>query len=236
MNEQEPVNGNAIPENRTESTTPESPRFIAIEGAIGAGKTTLASMLAKELDARLILERFEENPFLEKFYLDPERHAFQTQMFFLLSRYRQVTDLSQLELFHQSVVSDYTFDKDRIFASLTLNEHEFRLYDSMLSALALQIPQPDLIIFLQSSLNRLIRNIRNRGRAMEEHITVGYLRDLSDAYSRHFFRDTGVPTLIVNTLEVDFVNDPEALQELLKEIRRPDDAPLRLFHVSKSTH
>lgn len=212
----------------------DSPKFIAVEGVIGAGKTTLATLIAKELNARLILERFEENPFLEKFYADPNRHAFQTQMFFLLSRYRQITGLTQLELFHQTIISDYTFDKDRIFASLTLNEHEFRLYDSVLSALGLQVPQPDLVIYLQSNLNRLVRNIRNRGRAMEEQITVGYLRDLSEAYSRHFFRDTGVPTLIVNTLEVDFLNDPEALEQLLIEIQRPDDAPVRLFHVSKS--
>lgn len=210
----------------------EAPRYIAVEGVIGAGKTTLATLLAERFDARLVLERFEENPFLEKFYLDPERHAFQTQMFFLLSRYRQQQELIQLDLFHRMVVSDYTFDKDRIFASLTLSEAEYRLYDSLLSTLGEHVQQPDLIVFLQSSLNRLVRNIRNRGRAMEEHITVGYLRDLSEAYTRHFFRHTDVPTLIVNTLEVDFINDPVALDALIDEINRPDSAPVRFFHLS----
>ena len=113
-----------------------------------------------------------------------------------------------------------------------LSEPEYRLYDSLLSTLGERVQKPDLVVFLQSSLNRLIRNIRNRGRAMEEHITVGYLRDLSEAYSRHFFRHTDVPTLIVNTLEVDFINDPTALEALIDEIGRPDTAPVRLFHMS----
>ncbi len=209
------------------------PRYIAIEGVIGAGKTTLATLLSNRLNARLVLERFKQNPFLEDFYRDPERHAFQTQIFFLLSRYRQQQELGQLDLFHQTIISDYTFDKDRIFATLTLSEHEFRLYDSLLSALAEQVQLPDLVIYLQSNMNRLIRNIRNRGRAMEQNISVGYLQELSEAYSQHFFRETGINTLIVNTPEFDFVNDQVAMEALIDEIGRPNPAPLRMFQVSK---
>ncbi|MCE2503521.1 MAG: deoxynucleoside kinase [Chlorobi bacterium] len=209
------------------------PRYIAIEGVIGAGKTTLATLLSNRLNARLVLERFKQNPFLEDFYRDPERHAFQTQIFFLLSRYRQQQELGQLDLFHQMIISDYTFDKDRIFATLTLSEHEFRLYDSLLSALAEQVQLPDLVIYLQSNMNRLIRNIRNRGRAMEQNISVGYLQELSEAYSQHFFRETGINTLIVNTPEFDFVNDQVAMEALIDEIGRPNPAPLRMFQVSK---
>lgn len=213
---------------------PPGPRYIAIEGVIGAGKTTLATMLSERLNARLVLERFEENPFLPDFYRDPERHAFQTQIFFLLSRYNQQQEFRQLDLFYDHIVSDYIFDKDRIFASLTLSEQELGLYDSVVAALENSVPKPDLVIYLQSSLNRLIVNIRNRGRAMEQAITIGYLRDLSEAYTRYFFRYTAAPTLIVNTAGMDFINDPTAFDDLVEEIFRPSDARLRFFHVSSS--
>lgn len=208
------------------------PRFIAIEGVIGAGKTTLATMLAEHLNGRLVLERFEDNPFLADFYRDPKRYAFQTQIFFLLSRYRQQQELHQLDLFYDFVLSDYIFDKDRIFASLTLSEHELALYDSVVTALEGAVPKPDLIVYLQSSLNRLIGNIRNRGRAMEESITVGYLRDLSEAYTHYFFHYTSAPILIVNTAKMDFVNNRETFEELVEEILRPSDARLRFFHLA----
>lgn len=206
------------------------PRYIAIEGVIGAGKTTVATMLAEQLNGRLVLERFEDNPFLPEFYKDPKSFAFQTQIFFLLSRYRQQQEFHQLDLFYDFVISDYIFDKDRIFASLTLNEHELSLYDAVVTALEGTIPRPDLVVYLQCSLSRLITNIRNRGRAMEESISVGYLRDLSEAYTKYFFHYTGAPILIVNTAKMDFVNNRDAFDGLVQEILRPSDARLRFFH------
>jgi deoxyadenosine/deoxycytidine kinase len=211
---------------------PAGPRYIAIEGVIGAGKTTLATTMAERMNARLVLERFEDNPFLPDFYRDPERFAFQTQIFFLLSRFRQQQEFRQLDLFYDYVISDYIFDKDRIFASLTLNEHELKLYESVVSALEGSVPRPDLIVYLQSNLNRLISNIRKRNRAMEQAITIGYLRDLSEAYNRYFFHYTSAPILIVNTTNMDFINNPAAVTELMQEISRPSDARLRFFHLS----
>lgn len=214
---------------------PEStPRYIAIEGVIGAGKTTLATMLAERFAARLVLERFDENPFLEDFYKDQERFAFQTQVFFLLSRYRQQEEFRQLDLFYDYVVSDYIFDKDRIFASLTLGEHEMSLYESVHSALEGSVSKPDLVIYLQSNVNRLAGNIRRRGRAMEQSISYGYLRDLAEAYAQYFFHYTAAPVLIVNTANMDFVNDPACFDDLVHEIVRPSDAQIRYYHHTGS--
>ncbi|RKY53104.1 MAG: deoxynucleoside kinase, partial [Candidatus Neomarinimicrobiota bacterium] len=137
--------------------------YIAIEGVIGVGKTSLAKILSEELSAKIVLERFEENPFLEDFYVDPERYAFQTQMFFILSRYRQQMEFKQFDLFSKLVVSDYMFQKDKLFASINLNEREFELYNSVYKLLERDVLKPDLVIFLQASVDRLMHNIRKRG-------------------------------------------------------------------------
>jgi deoxyguanosine kinase len=205
-------------------------RHIAIEGVIGAGKTTLAQMLSEKLGARLVLERFEENPFLPKFYEDPEHYAFQTQIFFLLSRYKQQQDLFQADLFHDFLISDYIFEKDKIFAYLTLADEELKLYETLLSAIERNIPTPDLVVYLQCSLERLMSNIRRRGRKMEENISEDYIRDLNEAYNYFFFRYKATPLLIVKASDIDFVGNKEDFEDLLEQILRPNKAPVEYYN------
>ena len=205
-------------------------RHIAIEGVIGAGKTTLASMLSERLGARLVLERFEENPFLPKFYQDPEHYAFQTQIFFLLSRYKQQQELFQADLFHNYVLSDYIFDKDKIFAYLTLQDEELKLYEALLSTIERNIPVPDLVVYLQSSVERLMANIRRRGREYEENMSQEYIRELNEAYNYFFFRYKSSPLLIVKATEIDFVNNAKDFEDLVEQILRPNRAPVEYYN------
>jgi deoxyguanosine kinase len=209
---------------------PSEIRHVAIEGVIGAGKTTLAQMLSQRLGARLVLEQFEQNPFLPKFYEDPEHYAFQTQMFFLLSRYRQQQELFQADLFHSHIVTDYIFEKDKIFAYLTLQDEELKLYESLLTTIDKNIPQPDLVVYLQSSVDRLMTNIKRRSRKMEEHMSVEYIKELNEAYNHFFFRYKTTPLLIVKATDLDFVNKPEDFEELLEQILRPNRAPIEYYN------
>lgn len=209
---------------------PSEIHYIAIEGVIGAGKTSLTHMLSKHLGARLVLEKFEENPFLPKFYEDPEHYAFQTQIFFLLSRYRQQQELYQADLFHSHIVSDYIFEKDKIFAYLTLRDDELKLYENLLTAIERTIPPPDLVIYLQSSVDRLMMNIRKRGRAMEKHMSEEYIKELNDAYNYFFFRYKSAPLLIVKSTDIDFVNNPDHFEDLLAQILRPNKAPIEYYN------
>lgn len=205
-------------------------RYIAVEGVIGAGKTSLSRMVSERLNARLVLEQFEENPFLERFYEDPEHYSFQTQIFFLLSRYRQQQDLFQADLFQNALVTDYIFDKDKIFAYLNLQDDELRLYETLVSSIEKNIPTPDLVVYLQSSVERLMSNIRARGRKYEENISEEYIKDLNEAYNYFFFRYKNAPLLIVNSTEIDFVNNKEDFEELYKEILRPNRAPVEYYN------
>lgn len=205
-------------------------RYIAIEGVIGAGKTSLAQKLADKLGANLILEQFEENPFLEKFYNDRKRYAFQTQMFFLINRYKQQQQLNQQELFTKYIVSDYIFEKDRIFAYLNLSGDEIKLYESIFPLLERDIPKPDLVVFLQSGIDRLIGNVKKRGRFFEKNLTKAYLTELSEAYNNFFFKYSNTPLLIVNTTDIDFVNNEDDFTELYTQIFREDRGPVEYFN------
>jgi len=204
--------------------------YIAIEGVIGAGKTSLARMVSERLGARLVLEQFEENPFLPKFYEDPEHFAFQTQIFFLLSRYKQQQELYQADLFHSHIVSDYIFEKDKIFAYLTLRDDELKLYENVLTAIEKSIPPPDLVVYLQSGVERLLDNIKIRGREMERNMSEEYIRELNEAYNYFFFRYKSAPLLIVKATEIDFVNNPDHFEDLLEQILRPNKAPVEYYN------
>lgn len=195
--------------------------YIAIEGTIGVGKTSLARVLSERLNARLILEEFEQNPFLEDFYNDPKSFAFQTQIFFLLSRYKQQIGLQQIDLFAKNIIADYMFAKDRLFATLNLSDKELDLYNTVANILEKNLSFPDMVIFLQSDTNRLIENIRKRGRAFEEKIDIGYIDALNQIYTEYFFKYDKSPLLIINTNDIDFVNNQDDLEEIIKFIRTP---------------
>ncbi len=195
--------------------------YIVIEGVIGVGKTSLAKLLVEEMSARLVLEEVEENPFLPDFYRDPEHYAFQTQIFFLLSRYRQQQEFPQQDLFHRKTISDYLFDKDKIFAYINLNEKELSLYERLWTLLRRDIPGPDLVIYLQANTETLMQRIRERGRSFEKSISPEYIQRLNEAYSYFFFHYTDSPLLVVNTAKIDFVHNPDDLQDLLRQIRKP---------------
>jgi len=198
--------------------TIRSPKYLVIEGPIGVGKTSLAKILARELDARIVLERAEDNPFLKDFYRDPKRFAFQTQIFFLLSRYRQLQELSQMDLFERTTVTDYFFPKDRIFASINLDESEMALYQQLYSLLNPTIPTPDLVVYLQAGPEVLMDRVRHRGLDYEKPLSPDYLEALNQSYNDFFFQYTESPLLVVQTSEIDFVNRRADLDDLLHQI------------------
>jgi deoxyadenosine/deoxycytidine kinase len=191
------------------------PGYIAIEGVIGVGKTTLATLMSDRLGAQLQLEEVEDNPFLEKFYGDMRGYAFQTQIFFLLSRYRQQMELTQASLFQQRVVSDYIFAKDRIFAYLNLNDDELALYERLVKILEEDVARPDIVVYLQASTEVLMERIRKRGRPYEKNMPEDYIETLNKAYNHFFFHYDDTPLLMVNT---DSLNLPQSESELMKLI------------------
>ncbi len=205
-------------------------RYIAIEGVIGAGKTSLANKLAERTNANLILEEFETNPFLAKFYDDRKRYAFQTQMFFLVNRFKQQQELNQEDLFSDFIVSDYIFEKDNIFAYMNLSGDELKLYEALFPLLQRDLRKPDLVIFLQASSDRLMYNIKKRNRKIEKNIAKSYIRELSEAYNNFFFKYNNTPLLIVNSTDIDFVNRERDFDELHNQIFREDRAFIEYFN------
>lgn len=191
--------------------------FIVIEGPIGAGKTSLSRMLAAELNAQLVLEVVEENPFLAPFYRDPERYAFSTQTFFLLSRYKQVQEIGQGSLFFEHTVADYLFDKDFIFASLNLKGDEWELYRDLYRQLRPKLPEPELTVYLRADPELLLGRIAKRGRAFEQGIESPYLRALSGAYDR-YFEHYRAPLHVVQAADYDFVGSAADRKRLLGSI------------------
>ena len=208
--------------------------YVAIEGAIGVGKTSLAKLLSDRLGAKLVLEKFEENPFLFKFYDDPGRFAFQTQLFFLLQRYQQQQELRQVDMFHNLLISDYMFIKDRLFASLNLDEKEMNLYDIIANMLERNVINPDLIIYLQADTSTLMKNIAKRGREMETGITYEYIDALSQVYTEYFFRYQETPLVIINTNNIDFVHNEDDLKVVIDYIRQPVTGT-KFFNPTAST-
>jgi deoxyguanosine kinase len=195
------------------------PRYIAVEGPIGVGKSSLAEILAQNLGARLVNEDPGGNPFLASFYRDPKRYALSAQLFFLLQRYGQQADLAQGSLFEPGgLVADYLFAKDRLFATLTLSPDELALYDRVYQALRPRVAAPDLVVYLQARAEVLLERVEKRGRPEEKPIRREYLRDVANAYSEFFFAYNDGPLLIVDASEIDFVGNAEDRAALLEVI------------------
>ncbi len=208
-------------------------QYIIVEGVIGVGKTALCKMIGQRLNAQTVLEKHDENPFLADFYKDPRRYAFQTELFFLLSRYRQqVDEIPQSDLFAQHTVTDYLFSKSRIFSSITLDEREQTLFNSTANLLESDIPVPDLVIYLQSSPQRLLRNIKLRDREYERGMNPDYIETLVEAYNHHFFRYSASDLVIVNASTLDFVRQPDQFEDLYERVM---NAPGGLSYYNPAT-
>ncbi|MFH0931630.1 MAG: deoxynucleoside kinase [Candidatus Zixiibacteriota bacterium] len=193
--------------------------YIVIEGAIGAGKTSLAQLLAERFGASLVLEEVEKNPFLMDFYKDRKRFAFQTQVYFLLSRFKQQQELLERDLFKSRMISDYLFWKDRIFASITLSERELYLYEKILPILEKDIPKPDLVIYLQTAPEILYKRIKEKGRDFEKSLDSEYLSHLVESYNHFFFHYNLSPLLVVKNDNLDFQRKPGQLEDLINIIK-----------------
>lgn len=197
----------------------ETHRYVVVEGVIGVGKTTLVEHLSRALSARMVFEEFEQNPFLASFYQDKEAFAFSTQVFFLMSRFRQQETLAQGELFAKTTLSDYLFDKDRLFALLTLRADELSLYERLFDVLKVQVPRPDLILYLKADLDIVLSRIATRGRSYEADMDPGYIRALGEAYDAYFQGYQGCPVVTIDTSRIDLRTDQQALARLEELIR-----------------
>ena len=194
--------------------------YIAVEGPTGVGKTAVAERLAQRLEASAMLEEWGQNPFLKPFYDGRAGAAFQDEVFFLLQRHRQQQELLQRNLFTQASITDYVFEKSRLFAYLNLEDSELSVYEKLYTLLAEGVPRPDLVVYLQAPTEVLARRIRQRGRPDETHLSEEYLSEVNRAYNHYFFHYTHTPLLVVNTADVDFVKHESDLDDLVKQIRQ----------------
>ena len=199
-------------------STRQAPRYIAVEGPIGVGKTSLCKRLAESLEYEVVLEKAEENPFLNRFYRDRRQHALATQLFFLLQRAQQIQELRQDDLFKSARVADFMIEKDRLFAQQTLDPDEFNLYENVYQPLTLDAPVPDLVIYLQAPTETLLGRIQRRGIAAEQYIERSYLEQLNEAYTEFFHYYDASSLLIVNSTQIDLVNNDRDYQELVSYI------------------
>jgi deoxyguanosine kinase len=202
----------------TTAKVPQEARYIAVEGAIGVGKSSLSRALARHYGARLVGEPVEENPFLPRFYEDPDRYALTAQLSFLVERYRQQEELVQMDLFEQAVVTDYLFAKDRIFAGLTLAADELALYERIFGLLGARVRKPDLVVFLDAEVDVLLRRLRKRDRPYERKIGRAYIEKVAEAYRRYFHGYRETPLLVVSCSDIDFVENGAHLGDLVREI------------------
>lgn len=195
--------------------------YISIEGNIGAGKTTLASMLAEQFNCRLILEEFTENPFLPYFYNDPERYAFPLELFFMTERYKQLQSmLPQQDLFRDLTISDYFFTKTLLFARNNLQDEEFRMFQKMFHTLNAAFPKPEIIIYLHRSVNNLMENIQKRGRDFESTITPEYLKKIQNVYFEYFRMESSIPIIVLDVNNADFVSNTKLYNEVANCLTR----------------
>lgn len=208
--------------NKAEQKTDQIPySFIVIEGNIGAGKSTLSNMLAKDMNRRLILEEFSDNPFLPYFYENRDRYAFPVELFFMTERHKQLEEeLKQIQLFEEGVVADYFFLKTLLFARHTLSSEEFRLFQRLFNILSVNFPKPDMILYLHKSVDGLLKNIKKRGRDYEQQMDPNYLLEIQQAYFDYFKTVTDIPVLILDVEGIDFVEHPEHYQEIIRLISR----------------
>lgn len=200
--------------------------YIAVEGPIGVGKTSLARLLAREMDARLMLEAVDENPFLARFYDDPDKYSLPAQLYFLLTRYQRQREMAQQDLFARTTVCDYLFSKDRIFAALNLAPDEMALYDNVYRLLDQRMRKPDLVVYMSARVDVLAERLRKRNRDFERHIGMDYLERVSAAFRDFFFYYEETPLLVVETSEIDFVEDSDDLRALVREIDQAGDGVL----------
>jgi len=194
--------------------------FIVVEGPIGVGKTTLAKRLARSFNSDVLLEGASENPFLERFYQDPRSAALQTQLFFLFQRTQQLQDLKQQDLFRPVQIADFIIEKDRLFAQMTLDEDEYKLYEQVYKHVTIDAPAPDLVIYLQAPVEVLMKRVAKRGRSMERNMDAEYMERVIESYTRFFYDYARSPLLIVNATDIDLVNNQADYQRLLEQINK----------------